>query len=86
MEFAAIAYGPGGQSLNAARLQLKTAITPEASAAAQVSGYRYRLVLDVPVTARYLRVGVRDNQSNRLGVIELPLPLAPQPPAQGSSK
>jgi VWFA-related protein len=86
MEFAAIAYGPGGQSLNAARLQLKTAITPEASAAAQVSGYRYRLVLDVPVTARYLRLGVRDNQSNRLGVIELPLPLAPQPPAQGSSK
>jgi VWFA-related protein len=86
MEFAAIAYGPGGQSLNASRLQLKTTVTPEASAAAQASGYRYRLVLNVPVTARYLRVGVRDNQSNRLGVVELPLPLAAQPSAQPSSK
>ena len=86
MEFAAIAYGPGGQSLNGARLQLKTAMTPENSAAAQASGYRYRLVLNVPVTARYLRVGVRDNQSNRLGVVELPLPLGIQPPAQPSSK
>jgi len=82
MEFAAIAYGPGGQSLNGARLQLKTAMTPESSAAAQTSGYRYRLVLDVPVTARYLRIGVRDNQSNRLGVVEMPIPLAAQPAAQ----
>ena len=76
---AAIAYGPGGQRLSGERLQLKTAMTPESSAAAPKSGYRYRLVVDVPVTARYLRVGVRDNQSNRLGVVEMPIPLAPQP-------
>jgi VWFA-related protein len=81
MEFAAVAYGPGGQRLSGERLQLKTAMTPESSAAAQASGYRYRLVVNVPVTARYLRVGVRDNQSNRLGVVEMPIPLAPQPPA-----
>jgi hypothetical protein len=81
MEFAAVAYGPGGQRLSGERLQLKTAMTPESSAAAQASGYRYRLVVNVPVTARYLRVGVRDNQSTRLGVVEMPIPLAPQPPA-----
>jgi hypothetical protein len=81
MEFAAIAYGPGGLRLSGERLQLKTAMTPESSAAAQKSGYRYRLLVDVPVTARYLRVGVRDNKSNRLGVVEMPLPITPQPAA-----
>jgi hypothetical protein len=48
-------------------------------AATQKSGYPYRLQVDVPVIARYLRVGVRDNLSNRVGVVELPLPLAAQP-------
>jgi hypothetical protein len=79
MEFAALAYGPGGQRLNGARMQLRSTMTPEMLAAAQKSGYRYRLLVDIPVTARYLRVGVRDNLSNRLGVVELPLPLAAQP-------
>jgi VWFA-related protein len=82
MEFAALAYGPSGQPLNAERLQLRSTQTPEMLTAVKKSGYRYRLVVDVPVTARYIRVGVRDNLSNRLGVVELPLPLAPQPAAQ----
>lgn len=83
LEFAVLAYGPGGQRLNGARMQLRRTLTPEMLTAVQKSGYRYRLLVDLPVTARYLRVGVRDNQSNRLGVVELPLPLAAQPsPAQ----
>jgi hypothetical protein len=36
-------------------------------------------LVDIPVAARYIRLGVRDNQSNRLGAIELPLPLAELP-------
>lgn len=82
MEFAAFAYGPGGQPLNGERLQLKNTLTPEMLASVQKTGYRYRLLIDLPITARYLRVGVRDNPSNRLGVVELPLPLATQPGAQ----
>jgi len=76
LEFAALAYGPGGQRLNGARMQLRNSLTPEMVTETQKSGYRYRLLVDVPVTARYLRVGVRDNLSNRLGVVEMPLPLA----------
>jgi VWFA-related protein len=78
LEFAALAYGPAGQRLNGARTQLRRTLTPEMLAATQKSGFPYRLQVDVPVTARYLRVGVRDNLSNRLGVLELPLPLAAQ--------
>jgi VWFA-related protein len=79
MEFAAYAYGPEGQRLNGARMRLRRTLIPEMLTPAQKKGYRYRLLVDVPVTARYLRVGVRDNLSNRLGVVELPLPLAAQP-------
>jgi hypothetical protein len=79
LEFAACAYGPGGQRLNEERLKLTSTLTPETLSAVQKSGFHYRLLLDVPVTARYLRLGVRDNQGNKLGVIELPLPLAAQP-------
>jgi hypothetical protein len=73
LEFAALTYGPGGQRLSGERMQLRTTLTPEKLTAAQKNGFRYRLVVNVPVTARYIRLGVRDNQSNRLGVVELPL-------------
>jgi VWFA-related protein len=79
LESAALAYGPAGQRLNGARVQLRRTLTPEMLAATQKSGFPYRLLVDLPVTARYLRVGVRDILSNRLGVVELPLPLAAQP-------
>jgi hypothetical protein len=79
MEFAALAYGPGGQKINGARSLVRSTLTPEKLAAAEKSGYRFRLAVDLPVTARYIRLGLRDNQSNRLGVVELPLPLAAQP-------
>jgi VWFA-related protein len=78
LEFAALAYGPGGQRLNGSRTQIRRTLAPEMLAGTQKSGYPYRLQVDVPVTARYLRVGVRDNLSNRVGVVELPLPLAAQ--------
>ena len=67
-----------GQRLNGARKQLRSTMTPEMLAAAQKGGYRYRLLVDVPLTPRYIRVGARDNLSDRLGVVELPLPLAAQ--------
>ena len=60
-------------------MKLISTLTPETLSTVQKSGYHYRLLLDVPVTARYLRLGVRDNQGNKLGAIELPLPLAAQP-------
>ncbi|MGA3371772.1 MAG: VWA domain-containing protein [Terracidiphilus sp.] len=79
LEFAAMAYGPAGQSLNATRTRIQRTIPAEMVAETQKRGLPYRLQVDLPVTARYLRVGVRDNLSNRLGVVELPLPLAAQP-------
>lgn len=81
LEFAACAYGAGGQRLNEERMKLTSTLTPETLSTVQKSGFHYRLLLNVPVTARYLRLGVRDNQGNKLGAIELPLPLAAQPAA-----
>jgi VWFA-related protein len=78
LEFAAVAYGPSGQRLNGARMQLRRTLTAEMVAATQKSGFPYRLQVDLPVTARYIRLGVRDNLSNRVGVVEMPLPLAPE--------
>jgi len=82
MEFAAYGYGPGGQMLNGERMQLKRILTPEMLASFKKTGCRYRLLIDLPVAARYLRVGALDNSTNQLGVVELPLPLAAQSGAQ----
>ncbi len=82
IEFAALAYGPDGQRLNGWRAPVRNTLTPHLVKFAEKNGYRFRLPLDVPATVRYLRVGVRDNLSGRVGVVELPLPLPPEPGAQ----
>jgi len=51
-------------------------VTPESLSALKKNGYRSQLQVDLPVPSHYLRVGGRDNKSNRVGVVELPLPLA----------
>jgi VWFA-related protein len=42
--------------------------------------FRVRQELDVPVNAAWIRIGVRDKLTNRVGTLELQLPLAPEPP------
>jgi hypothetical protein len=35
--------------------------------------------IDVPVSATSIRIAVRDTSTNRVGALEIPLPLAPEP-------
>ncbi len=40
-----------------------------------------RQQLDVPVQATWIRIGVRDKLTNRMGTLEVQLPLAPETPS-----
>ena len=47
--------------------------------------YRLHQSLIVPVNAKSIRVGVRDRMNDRIGTLEVPLPLAPEPVRQASA-
>jgi len=81
LEFAVAAFGLDGKVQNG----VVNDALPDTSSqgdANKSSVYRVRQTLDVPVRAVSIRVGVRDKLSDRLGALELPLPLAPEPVAQ----
>jgi hypothetical protein len=53
----------------------------------QVRGgaYRARQGFDIPTRAAWLRLAVRDVVGNRIGSLEIPLPLAAESPAQSEA-
>jgi VWFA-related protein len=77
LEFAVAAFDDDGKVLNG----VVNDAMPEA--AANGSGnknglYRVHQSLVVPVSAKSIRVGVRDRSTDRLGTLEVQLPLAPE--------
>ena len=79
-EFAAAAFDADSRLLNG----IVNNATGEISVTAegnQRGVFRVRQQLDVPVHAAWIRIGVRDNLTNRIGTMEVPLPLAPEPPS-----
>ena len=84
LEFAIAAFDADGHTLNG----VVNDGTPEESTQPgenKAGLYRVHQSLVVPVSAVSLRVGVRDRMSDRIGTLEVPLPLAPQPVAQAAS-
>jgi VWFA-related protein len=80
LEFAATAYDADGKMLNG----LSQKATQDAAAAQKPGGspyFRAEQTLDVPVDAAWLRVAVRDVNTNRIGTLEIQLPLAADPSA-----
>jgi VWFA-related protein len=76
MEFSVAAYDEMGKMLNglsqdAARPQPSQKGDPAAQ-----QYFRALQTLDVPETATWIRVAVRDTRTDRIGTIEIPLPLA----------
>ena len=43
--------------------------------------FRVRQQIDVPVNAAWIRIGVRDKLTNRIGTLEVQLPLVPESPS-----
>ena len=89
VEIASAAYNDDGQMLNA--LVQKNDPADQADGTSNPNGiYRVEQQLDVPLTATSIRIAVRDVSTDRVGAMEVPLPLAPElssvsnPPASPS--
>lgn len=81
LEFAVAAFDVDGKVLNG----VVNDAAPEAPTGSEEnkSGlYRAHQLLVVPLNAVSIRVGVRDRISDRMGTLEVPLPLKPEPVAQ----
>ena len=86
IEVAVAAYDADGRILNASVSQT---VEPTEAAApgapGQKSVYRIKQVLDVPVDAVSLRMAMRDIRTDRIGALEVKLPLAPETQAASGS-
>ena len=89
LEFAACAYDPLGHMLNGVSQNAARVPTPAANGKPQPY-FRAEQQFEVPTTAAWLRVAVRDVNTDRIGTIEIPLPLAadqpsPHPPQRAAA-
>jgi len=78
LEFAVAAFDEDGKTLNGT---VNDAV-PDASTQSSENKnglFRVRQSLVVPVSAKSIRVGVRDRTNDRMGTLEVPLPLVPEP-------
>jgi VWFA-related protein len=79
-EFAAAAFDSESRMLNGI-VNEATGDTSVASEANKTGVFRVRQQLDVPVQATWIRIGVRDKLTNRMGTLEVQLPLASEAPS-----
>ncbi len=84
LEFAVAAFDEDGKVLNGI---VNDGVPEESTQPAENKAGLYRLhqSLIVPVNAKSIRIGVRDRMNDRMGTLEVPLPLAPEPVRQASS-
>jgi VWFA-related protein len=75
LEFAATAYDAEGKMLNGISQQASKNKNGSATTGPPAN-FRAQQTIDVPVGAAWLRVAVRDVNTNRIGTLEIPLPLA----------
>jgi VWFA-related protein len=81
LEFAVAAFDNDGKVLNGTVSD--GVAEPSTQPGENKAGlYRVHQLLAVPVKAVSIRVGVRDRSSDRIGTLEVPLPLAPEPLAK----
>jgi VWFA-related protein len=83
LEIAAAAYDADGQMLNGVVDQTNTANAASSAGAGKAGMYRAQQKIDVPVSATSIRVAVRDISTDRIGAMEVALPLAVEGPAAG---
>lgn len=85
LEFAVAAFDSAGRIINGEVNDGVLDVSPSGenhSSENKEKLFRVRQTLVVPVNAVSIRVGVRDRLSDRMGTIEVPLPLKPEPVAQ----
>jgi VWFA-related protein len=77
MLFAVGAFTPDSLLVNGTEVVVKNNITATQYEKIRKQGYVANLNFVVPVDASSMRIAVRDNAGNRMGSIEIPLPVAP---------
>jgi hypothetical protein len=85
LEFAAIAYDVDGRMMNSILQRSAGAAEQDDPGVGPKGLYRVQQQLDVPASARSLRIAVRETTTNRVGTMEIPLPLAAVPATQASA-
>ncbi len=87
LELATVAYDADGKMLNAlvgnAEAQNKGS---QNNGTPPPKSYRAQQQLDVPLAAQWIRLAVRDANTNRIGAMEIKLPLAPENEMAAQSK
>jgi|GEM_PF-7097472 len=79
LEISAAAFNADGQMLNGL-VENSERPNPESAGTLNSSGmYRLEQQINVPLTATSKRIAVRDTSTDRIGAMEIPLPLAPEP-------
>lgn len=82
LEFAAAAYNSDGKLLNGiAQNAVRSQTSAAEKSGQQVPFFRAVQTLEVPTTAVWLRVAVRDVNTDRIGTMEIPLPLVANQPS-----
>jgi VWFA-related protein len=82
LEFATEVFDADGKMLNGAIQRAVETTSPAALAAKQEGIYRVRQQIDAPLDAASIRVAVREASTDRVGAMEIALPLAPELQAQ----
>ncbi len=82
-EFAAAAFDADSRMVNG----IVNEATGDASnkEQAKTGVFRVEQEIEVPTKAAWIRIGVRDKHSNRVGTLEVPLPLAPEAPGPSTA-
>lgn len=87
-EFAAAAFDSESHMLNGVMNNASADSSASQVSAAEPNKpgvIRVRQQLNVPVNATWIRIGVRDKLTNRMGTLEVPLPLAPEAPTPSAT-
>ena len=75
LEIAAAFYDAEGKLLNSTANRVKEQAADSGGREAPKDAYRMEQRLDAPAGAKFLRMAVRDANTNKVGVMEIPLPL-----------
>ncbi|MGH9496044.1 MAG: hypothetical protein ACRD3B_13680, partial [Candidatus Sulfotelmatobacter sp.] len=85
LEFAVAAFDRDGKTLNGTVNDAMPESSTEQAPENKPGLYRVHQELAVPVSAVSIRVGVRDRLSDRMGTLEVPLPLKPEAVAKAAA-
>lgn len=76
--FATVVYDPDGQPMTLFSQNAQAKITPAAFQQMSQSGVQYQEQISVPMKGEYfLRIGLKDNLSGKVGAIEIPVSVIP---------